>query len=345
MPEITKLNFFTPVSYKYCKIHSKATFRQKLTSTVDNYFYLTGFCANEIPSPRAYVIPNKALGKGRAVEIRTHYLARDYIGQIFKVISYATIILPIIFLALKIILRLISPYYDYTRYPEMMFEKRIPFNDAEIKLLKETVDQLNQNIVPDTITVEEKGTKSQYSMKKLETWDTYTFRLKSRPDLLFYYPGDLLHDERINLARLVIRHGFKQVSLPASRIMTIPAKVIPHDINVPLLDRTRLIVEKDLEYQNLTPIQEIFKSPEEKYDSIIKELTLLVHWGVAFDSLKGCFLTEDVKILFTNPRITATQKGLCQKFLDLLSDRQRKLALVALSKSGSRYIRGKANQA
>lgn len=87
---MTELTFFTPVSYK----NIEAPLKSRMLQKVDDYFYLGG--------KKAYVIGNSKNGTNKVVLTESH---ASTLASTAKILSYCTILIPIIMLGAKAILR------------------------------------------------------------------------------------------------------------------------------------------------------------------------------------------------------------------------------------------------
>lgn len=87
---MSNISFFTPIQFEGPK-----TFKQHIQEGVENYFYLGG--------KSAYVIPGKIIGNCQRVAIRDidQNKIKQVIIGVIKIISYMTVIIPLVMLAAK----------------------------------------------------------------------------------------------------------------------------------------------------------------------------------------------------------------------------------------------------
>ena len=107
MTTINTCGFFTPVSFQSPLTRS---WREFALEAADDYFYLSG--------KKAIVVPNCRQDNKEGILLNQY--SNPLLLTILKVISYCTIILPLIMLTTKIILR--STYKFYVIPPRKLFK-------------------------------------------------------------------------------------------------------------------------------------------------------------------------------------------------------------------------------
>lgn len=106
------ISFCTPIKYAGCQ---NVTFGQRMTERVDDYFYLSGRCA--------FVVQGQPHKNG-SEEVVVQLGETPCWKTILKVISYATVILPLIMVMAKIILR--NSYRYHECMPPQPFQPQPP---------------------------------------------------------------------------------------------------------------------------------------------------------------------------------------------------------------------------
>lgn len=153
---MSKLNFFTPVTYT---IPSKSI-RFSLLEKVDNYFYLGGKKAHHI----------QGLTKSGQERVILFEDKSSFLATVGKVFSYLTIVIPLLMLIAKAILR--SSHNFKLIDPKQKLEKGVNVSeDTAAKI---------QSLIPKILT-REKDEELQW----LSTGNNLVFKLAQQPQLVF----------------------------------------------------------------------------------------------------------------------------------------------------------------
>lgn len=151
---MTKLNFFTPVTYTNPSNSSGSSLLEK----VDNYFYLGG--------KKAYVIQGRTENGQEKVILSDS--TSSFLTRIGKILSYCTLILPLFMLIAKAVLR--STHSFKLIDPRQELEKGMNISEEiAVKI---------QTLVPKILKTE-KDDKIEYLK------DSKVFKLKEYPNLVF----------------------------------------------------------------------------------------------------------------------------------------------------------------
>ena len=149
---MAKVGFFTAVSFgdqpKSCT--------QSLLETVDNYFYLGG--------KKAYVIPGHAQQDGQS----TILITKDspaFLITALKVISYPTVVIPVILLIAKAVLRSIHSFHIIDAKQEL--EEGMDISQATIEKIQALMPQIQGRQNDEEITWHASGNNLVFSLNTI----------------------------------------------------------------------------------------------------------------------------------------------------------------------------------
>ncbi len=152
MGKMAKVGFFTAVSFgdqpKSCT--------QSLLETVDNYFYLGG--------KKAYVIPGHAQQDGQS----TILITKDspaFLITALKVISYPTVVIPVILLIAKAVLRSIHSFHIIDAKQEL--EEGMDISQATIEKIQALMPQIQGRQNDEEITWHASGNNLVFSLNTI----------------------------------------------------------------------------------------------------------------------------------------------------------------------------------
>jgi hypothetical protein len=161
------IGFFTAVKYEL----EVKSFNQSLLEKVDNYFYLGG--------KKAHVIQGKT--KSGQEKILLAETNSSLLARIGKVVSYLTIILPLVFLIAKTILRATHTFRLID--PKKKLEKGINITEAIIS----KIHSLKSKIL---------SGKNEDEIEWLSTGNNFVFKLKENPQIVFKTPRRMSTNQR-----------------------------------------------------------------------------------------------------------------------------------------------------
>lgn len=162
---MSKLSFFTPIDYR----SSPKSINSNLLEKVDNYFYLGG--------KKAHVIQGRTKTKHEKVMLSES--CTSALAKVGKILSYFTIVIPLIMLIAKTILRSQHSYKIIN--PKQQLEKGINISEATIAKI--------QQLIPKIIKRED-----DTAIEWLAKGNNLVFRIKETPELVYKLapPGSLI---------------------------------------------------------------------------------------------------------------------------------------------------------
>ncbi len=187
-----QVNFFTAVSFGS---HPKSC-SQSLLEAVDSYFYLGG--------KKAFVIPGDIDQGAKKVVLSQD--SSSFLGTVFKVISYATLIIPAIVLIAKAILR--SIYSFETVDVKKQLEEGIDISPETIAKIQELMPKIRSRDDDDEI----RFYPSQNLVFSLTSAPNIIFKMAT-PGRLIFRPGGLLSAAQLTEERFANMVKAKEVCL------------------------------------------------------------------------------------------------------------------------------------
>ena len=251
-----KLNFFTPVA----NTAPSKSIGSSLLEKVDNYFYLGG--------KKAYVIQGSTKnGQEKVVlsESRSSLLAK-----IGKVLSYFTIVTPLLMLIAKAVLR--STHNFKLIDAKKKLEKNMDISEATASKI--------QQLIPKII-----GKEEDEAIEWLAQGNNLVFKVKEVPNLVFkmappgvsvFHGGKLLNSKAIIDERFANMVNAKVVCLANDLSLLIIPQAQKFDINVNGKNYT-LIAEEDLKFNpNASAHEELYHKYSTELNETARQLAVFV---------------------------------------------------------------------
>lgn len=239
-----KVNFFTPVTFGS---HSK-TYSEALLEQCDNYFYLGG--------RKAHVIPNSRVNGQKGTLLRND--TTPFFTTMVKVISYATIILPLIVLIAKALLRSMHPFYIDVK---AMLEEGVDVS-------RETLEKIS------SLTIEQLENPNEHELiVHVGYGPKYIFSFKSDPHLIFTFWGSSRNGRRHSPAELYFKNMIKAEKA-----------CLMHQLDLLIIPRGKIVEVNGHSFivQKLTPVDSSEKTQEHLYktlshlDETVRQLALFI---------------------------------------------------------------------
>lgn len=242
---MSKINFFTPVSYQNNQNSS--------LENVDNYFYLGGKKAHVIAGLAKNGDEKIVLAKGKTSEL----------AKVVKVISYFTVIIPLIMLIIKGVLRAQHSYKIID--PEKKLEKGMDI-PAEVA-------SKIQQLIPKIINKDE-----DEAIEWLESKNC-VFKIKETPDLVYKIASgkprvtdnNKINDKRFEnmviAKRTCLVNGLGLLVIPQAKKFDIVESGISYTV----------IAEKRVDIEPEEYIQEeLFRKHSKEMNETVRELSILI---------------------------------------------------------------------
>lgn len=287
---MAKVDFFTPVTYQNFQKPSNGSSLER----VDDYFYLGGKKANVIQGLTKS-------GKERAILLDA---SSSGLLNIAKVISYFTVIIPLIMLVLKVALR--TQHTFKVIDPKQKLEKGINFPDVINSTHSEKIAIKLQQLIPKIIEKED-----DEAIEWLGKGNNLIFRFKEQPNLVFkmahpqiavYRNGKTLDSEGIRDERFNNMIEAKKVCL----INDLGLLIIPRAKKVDVVidgKRYCLIAEETLDLDfNESAHEELYHKYSSELNDTARQLALFIAKTGFNDVTWRNIPILNEKVGFTGPR-------------------------------------------
>jgi hypothetical protein len=251
MSEINSVSFFTPVSFG----DKSKSFSETLLEYADDYFYLGG--------RKACVISNLSTDNGREVTYKDD--SPSFLATALKVLTYVTLVIPLIVLALKTLLRLTHDFKldDRSRLYGLEGAAR---TEKVKEIMAEKIPEDVDEIIKKIITQEGRAKDSDFLEK-----NSGSVRLTALPNLLIYTNVkeeelEKMFAERVRLQQVCLDEGLNLISLPAVKLITIEIEGKP----------IKFLVEEYIAYNSSRTAQQLFYSDYSGLNNTVEQLVTFI---------------------------------------------------------------------
>lgn len=333
------LNFFTPVIYQN---HSRSE-KNYFSINVDNYFYLGG--------KRALVIQGRTKNGHQKVILSETEIS--LLERIAKVVSYFTIIIPLIMLVIKAALR---SKYNFKVVTHLNFQKKL---EKGISVTQESITKI-QSLMPIIL-----NHKKHKDIEWLEKSPNLIFKLSDMPNIIYEMARPDLNDEQnseraidqcfdnmIQAKQECIINDLDLLELPSAK-----------KIEVKVNEKTyKIIAKKALDFNpNESANEELYRKYSTDLNETMRQLAIFVaktnfnkvtikHMPILKKSL-GSHGSKSIALIDLLDRNSASNyfpsgnNNLCSLIRCLSSERQIKIVLAEARKQKILLNEEKVNEA
>lgn len=231
------INFLTPLAYRNDK-----NFKARSIERVDNYFHLGG--------KKAYVIGQSKDGREKVVFNKSR---ASILGSAVKVLSYATVVIPLIMLTTKAILR--AQLHFKVIDPKAKLEKGIHISDEQIGKIDALMEIISKGKDHEDIEWLQKGQQN------------LVFRLKDDPTVVYKFSkldsNDTRYENMVKAKTVCLVNQLGLLVIPSSQMIQVGTH--------------KLIAEECLDVNfNRTAQEDFYHTYAQDLNETVKELATFV---------------------------------------------------------------------